>query len=690
MFDYLKGFINLLTEKKDEQKTMSLERIEQLIIKGHYSQALVELQHVKNLSHIDKKTMIGISILESTVYNNIAKYEKGLQIAKRALKGSQQLRNKLLEVDSIIAIVENLYRLGKNKEGLKFIQRGERLITTLKDKLPTKDLLEREFKISKNNAAFNISLGNMEKSLVYDKKCYSIAEQLDNSYYMATSLNNIGLTYYFQGEMSQAYNHLQRCLHLYKQLNDTVNIGLTLNNISRIYSFQGELDIAIEFLKRGLEIHKKTGNKQFLSASLYYLGKVYQRKGNFTQSFNYYKKSLNLREEIGNNLDVSENLFDLISLIVEHGQKDKEGEQFFQQLQQINQEEDNRIINQRMRTVEALFLSESNRAINKTQAQQIFQEIVDGEVLDFELTVFCMFRLFELLLYELKASENEEVLLELQNLSDKVLQIAKDNHSHPILTEIYFLQSKLALLQLKIDEAHKLLDIAMITAIEKDLKYLAMKISEEKEKLAEQLKKWQELVNRNASIQERFELAKINNKHIRILKEESSQIPRLDQRFHQSKLSQDKSSLLAYRFEKEGVKLFKNIGKKILDDKEADQFGTLISISVSLGTEYRTGLYGPLPVIGHTDYEAIIFAQVVRDIESPDPRLQNKNYVLLTFIYPKIFTNLISFIYEDVEKFIQESLPKNIDIKTISKKSLHNLKNGLDKLINNKLLETVE
>jgi predicted amidohydrolase len=103
----------------------------------------------------------------------------------------------------------------------------------------------------------------------------------------------------------------------------------------------------------------------------------------------------------------------------------------------------------------------------------------------------------------------DEILHEVKDLTEKLHKIAKDQSSHSLLTEAYVLKSKLALLELDINKAQELLDIALINAEDKGLRTLAVKIYSEKTLLEAEIEKWKYLTKRKAPLNERLELTRL-------------------------------------------------------------------------------------------------------------------------------------------------------------------------------------
>ncbi|MFX0090277.1 MAG: hypothetical protein ACFFBD_00840 [Candidatus Hodarchaeota archaeon] len=151
---------------------------------------------------------------------------------------------------------------------------------------------------------------------------------------------------------------------------------------------------------------------------------------------------------------------------------------------------------------------------------------------DHEITVLALLNLCDLFLIELRTSGSHEVLAEVQSLVPRLLSIAKQQHSHWLLAETYMLKAMLELLELNLPEAQRLLSQAQAIADEKGLHRLAMKISSVHDNLLDQLSKWEELIDRDASLTERADLAQLEELMRRMIQkrsieltEESSEMP---------------------------------------------------------------------------------------------------------------------------------------------------------------------
>ena len=134
-----------------------------------------------------------------------------------------------------------------------------------------------------------------------------------------------------------------------------------------------------------------------------------------------------------------------------------------------------------------LILKSKKRSRHKAKAEEIFDKIAKEKILDSELTVLALLNLSKLLLEELQLTSNAQLIEEIENLLEQLLEIAVDQNNFALKAETYWLQAKVALLTLELNKAREFLTLAQITADGKGLERLAILISEDHDKLLNQL-----------------------------------------------------------------------------------------------------------------------------------------------------------------------------------------------------------
>jgi hypothetical protein len=192
-----------------------------------------------------------------------------------------------------------------------------------------------------------------------------------------------------------------------------------------------------------------------------------------------------LREESGKALDICYGLIQVIKILVEQGQLEA-AQQYEQQLLTYREQLEGAYQDYLFRFIRALMLKTSPRTRNKMKAQEIFQQLAEENVINFEWTIQANLHLCELFFFEFKSSEAPEILQEIHTLTNRLLDQAKAQNSHSLLAETYVLQAKLALLELDVPHARRLFTQAQTIAEEKGLEKLAKSISHEHDLLLKQ------------------------------------------------------------------------------------------------------------------------------------------------------------------------------------------------------------
>ncbi len=337
--------------------------------------------------------------------------------------------------------------------------------------------------------------GELDRALECHSQSLALKKQFGNPQDLAAALNNIGNIYYEKGELDQALDYLERSLNLKKELGNPRDIAMTLNNIGSIYREKGELDQALTYLEQSLTIRKELGNPRDIAESLLALGLVHLERDDYQQALTYLEESLTIREAIGNPIRISDTLFHLISVAIDMGDSERT-KRYLTRLEEISTTEENDIIHQRHQLCHALVLKHHPRARDKLEAQQIFEQVVNNEVISHELTTFALLHYCELLLYELQLTGDETVLARTREVLERLLDVADHQHSRALMAQACWLLSKVALLEGEPLQARTLMTRAQVYAEEWGLGRLAARISDDHDALLARL----DVKTTNASI----------------------------------------------------------------------------------------------------------------------------------------------------------------------------------------------
>jgi hypothetical protein len=216
------------------------------------------------------------------------------------------------------------------------------------------------------------------------------------------------------------------------------------------------------------------------------------------------------RGKLGNNFITAGYLFDLISVALDQDVPDR-AQHYLQRLQQLNEQEDNKAIDQQYRLAKALILKASPRIRDKGQAQTLFQQVIEEEPVRIMQAEIALINLCELLLDELRAYGEPAVFQEAQAAVQRLATLAQDQHAFSLVVQVLLLQAKFALIEGKLTTAERFLEQAKMTAEEKSLGLLLKRVVAEQELLKTQFETWRQLIQENASFEERLEQARLTN-----------------------------------------------------------------------------------------------------------------------------------------------------------------------------------
>jgi hypothetical protein len=235
-------------------------------------------------------------------------------------------------------------------------------------------------------------------------------------------------------------------------------------------------------------------------------------------------------------------------------------------------------------------LKESDRVIKRAEAQQLFQQLAEEEILKFDITANAMLNLCELLYLELETSASAEALNELKTLLQRILEIAEDQRAYAVFVETHLLQSKTALLELDVQKARQLLTQAQMIAEEKGLQKLAMKASGEYDSLLDQITKWDSFIEKEASMEERLQLVQLEKMVTGLIQKREVEI--------QERPPEEPVMLLIMA--QSGLTLY---SQSFEDDQQMDDqlIGGFLTAVTSFGTEVFSGS-GAIDRIQYQEY----------------------------------------------------------------------------------------
>ncbi|MFX1528211.1 MAG: tetratricopeptide repeat protein [Promethearchaeota archaeon] len=463
-----------------------LKHVEELKSAGKFQEALDVVIDLEKNKEQSKEELFSIHLLKSSLLMDLGNLKEAQRLAETVLLQSEEEKcfEKSIEALNLIAWI--LWRLGNLEEALKTINKAEQIIKI--------QFHEPSIEIKKKRASLFLIKGGIyfakgELNLI--KQCLEqgleLAKQIDDKKLLMQFTLNSGTYYGIKGNLEMAVNSSSQALAVAREINDIQNVIIALNNLGWIYRMQGKLDEAYENIDQSYILCKEIESSKIpiILDSLFH---VALDKGDLKLAQNYLDKMKEL--------------------------KDKKHDEY-------------EIIKLDYKINKALLLKAKPRASNLSKAEKILRKAVEQDIVLYEAHVDALLNLCDLLLIDLGNTNDLGILKEIQPYISRLLDIAKQNNSFPLITETKLLQARLALLIFDTKDARRLLSEAQTIAEKYGFNRYSMKISIEHDELLRKLDLWEDLKKTNSPIVERLRLAQIEDQMKRLIQKRIIDMPKL-------------------------------------------------------------------------------------------------------------------------------------------------------------------
>ncbi|MHA1671778.1 MAG: tetratricopeptide repeat protein [Promethearchaeota archaeon] len=396
--------------------------------------------------------------------------------------------------------------LGNFERGYQYLDEAEQKLKNINDISEERRILLQSMIFVGQNCGY---MQQGKSILIYENvmKFLSLCERIDDKFVLAEIYYQLGSFYTFTKiDINLAIKYSYKCQPLIEELGNISLLALNLVNIGCIYIMTGDLEKALYYHDEAL---KKTDIVMIKMSIFNNLSMIYAQKGELEKALKSLEKALELANKVKSSYIITSTLSSMIEVLVLTG-KNERAKDYLQSLKQIAEKEKNPSAELVVHFCEGFILKTENRIQDRAKAQSIFEDIVEQEVISGELTMKALINLCDLLVEEFRFTAELEVLEDLSILLEKLITIAKNLNSFWILAETYLLQAKFALLKGDLNSARKKLTEAQDLSEKNNLKLLGEKISYEYDKILQNLKVWESLIENNAPLKERIELAELN------------------------------------------------------------------------------------------------------------------------------------------------------------------------------------
>jgi serine phosphatase RsbU (regulator of sigma subunit)/Tfp pilus assembly protein PilF len=137
-----------------------------------------------------------------------------------------------------------------------------------------------------------------DSSVYYGKQALELATELKWIKGMGIANIDVGVSYWYMGNYTEALNMNYAALSLFQQIDDQKGISQAYNNMGIVYASQKNFQKALECYLTTLAIKKKLGDKKATSSTLINIGSAYDNLREYDKAFVYYREALTLKREM--------------------------------------------------------------------------------------------------------------------------------------------------------------------------------------------------------------------------------------------------------------------------------------------------------------------------------------------------------------------------------------------------------
>lgn len=462
-----------------------------------------------------------------------------IKLAEQTYKESLELGKNIISVDILLIMADALNWLGQSEKLSDVIKKGENLLKSLPQELPSV-YKQREAYIAWFKGWFHIYKRDADEALMHFEHTLALREEIGGKPGIAYSLAGIALVFTrLKGDYERALMYYGQSKSIAEESGNKWCIGFCYLHMAKQHMLKGDLEPAITLYKQALTIFNELNNKYMVQWILSSIGEIHRQRGDLDHALKSLEQSLALSRELGRIRDLALDHDPLIQILIDKGNIKRAKQVLYDLKQLIDQLKDiyitetpssNRVIGEIVSGYllnKALILKTNPRARNRTEAEDILMQILKDENSSIENRSRALIILCELLLTELRMTNDLEVLEEINPLIEQLLEISEKSHSYLILCQTHLLQAKLSLLTFDIKKTQRFLTKAQQIAEKFGLKLLARKISNEHDELLKHLDMWENLKESKAPLTERIELARLNDQMERMLRKQEIIVPEL-------------------------------------------------------------------------------------------------------------------------------------------------------------------
>lgn len=283
--------------------------------------------------HPDSAVAYGQQALALALQHKLP-YEQAYALSRLGLlsttKGNfEQAEKELNESLSIFATLGDSIKMSDAYQGLGNVyRRSGQLAKALEAHLTCKKIREERGGSAQiiGWACHNIGtvfLGTQEwdRALTYFEQALRHYKGLDNYYDQATTLNNVFVVHYRQGNYEKALQYIERARAIFEKQKQYMREGTSLINIGELLTNLKRPAEAQKKLERAVQLFEQMKDSTYLPMAIHTLGYLHHEQGRHQKALDYFQSGLALavaKNDIHGMMEVHESLADELAELNRH------------------------------------------------------------------------------------------------------------------------------------------------------------------------------------------------------------------------------------------------------------------------------------------------------------------------------------------------------------------------------------
>ncbi len=500
---YINKLLDLDFLQMKQKIHLEIMKAEILTDRGEFREAQKLIRKIKGYLLEEKSLKKWVSSRLLLTLGKINYYSGNLETAENFLHEAEKFLLKSNNPEGLGRIYTILAQIAKNKGNFK-----KSLDTLLRaEKLETLSYFE-QMELKLFNAQLHIELSNLKEAETLAFQIEAKIRETGYAYLNGQIFHILGNINKMRGNFNQSLAFLSRAEEVFEKQRYKYFQFQTYQLKGEVNFQIGNFATAMENFQKALSLATQLENEKAKTLSILEIAKIIQFQGNLRIAEDYFWNALKIIKDTDFVLVKAKTIFHLGIILLIRKKREK-AIVLIQRLRKIFDDTKSPIVMAYFTYLQSLDYFYKPRFIDKEIAKQGFMRLLYSNETDTEIKINSALRLSQLLIMELKLSENQEILEDLNQASKVFDEIAHRENSLLLKAFLSILQAKIALVNFDFNRSKEILTNLKDVVRKENNRFLLNYIDQEETQMEEEFLKWYDAMKKNPSFVERIEKAQI-------------------------------------------------------------------------------------------------------------------------------------------------------------------------------------